>query len=304
VLLTSRFERWLVQPPWRLELVRILAPLAVLGFFSGRLAHAPEWLGSAGFRIPDLGGGDWRQPLFVPALPDWASWVVAACLVGAGLALSLGFHSRPSALLFAGLLVFVALADRLAAFTVSKLSPVIMLALALSPCGQRFSVDAWRRRRRGRPAPPSGPIGAVRFLQILLPAIYSASGIAKLQGDWLTSGDVLWTLVHDSYQTPFSWALARALPSAAWPVLQGATLLLEVGAPLWFALPRTRPIALYAAVTMHAFIGLMFGPVKWFALLMMVLWLGAYLPENHCRALHHLLVRIGPDRSRRRHPRL
>jgi hypothetical protein len=30
---------------------------------------------------------------------------------------------------------------------------------------------------------------------------------------------------------------------------------------------------------MHAMIGLMFWPVRWFSLLMMTLWLGAFLPE-------------------------
>ena len=47
-------------PVLRIEIVRIVAPLAMLGFMSGRLAHADEWIGDAGFRVPDL-GGDWRS---------------------------------------------------------------------------------------------------------------------------------------------------------------------------------------------------------------------------------------------------
>jgi Vitamin K-dependent gamma-carboxylase len=282
----ARIERWLPQPAWRLELIRVLAPLAILGFMSGRMLHADEWLGSAGFRVPDLDGGDWRQPLHVAALPDWACWAVAIALGASCLAVTVGLYARPAALACACLLAFVALADRLAAFTVSKLSPTVMLALALSPCGRQFAVSRWLGRRgAGQPAPTPGPTAAVRFFQILLPLIYSASGIAKLRGDWSSSPYVLWTLVHDSYQTPFSWALANALPPFAWTVLQVATLCLEVGAPLWFALRPTRPLAFYAAITMHLLIGLMFGPVKWFALLMISLLMGSYLPEVHVQRL-------------------
>jgi uncharacterized membrane protein YphA (DoxX/SURF4 family) len=277
----------------RLELLRALAPLAILGFMSGRMAHATEWLGSAGFRIPDLGGDDWRQPLYVPALPDWACWAVAGALAVLALAVSAGFRARPAAFALTALLVFVALADRLSAFTVSKLSPAIMLALALSPCGRRLSLDSWLRRRPILTPPPAEGAAAVRFFQVLLPAMYSASGIAKLRGDWLSSTHVLWTHVHDSYQTWVSWALANALPGFAWSILQAGTLLLEVGAPLWFALPRTRSSAFYAAMTMHLFIGLMFGPVRWFALLMMSLLLGAYLPERHWPGMQRLASRIG-----------
>jgi hypothetical protein len=287
---TALGERWLRQPAWRLEIIRILAPLAVLGFMSGRMLHADEWLGEEGFRVPDLGGADWRQPFYIPPLPDWACWVVAMTLAASCAAVAIGLAARPAAVACATLLVFVALADRLAAFTVSKLSPAIMLALALSPCGRRYGLNAWLRRRRGRTLLGTDPTAGVAFFQLLLPVLYSASGIAKLRGDWLSNPFVLWTLVHDSYQTPFSWALASNLPTFAWTILQAGTLILEVGAPLWFALRRTRALAFYASVTMHVTIGLMFGPVKWFALLMISLLLGAYLPERHVWRLHRRLT--------------
>ena len=52
----------------------------------------------------------------------------------------------------------------------------------------------------------------------------------------------------------------------------------EVGAPLWFAVGRTRLPALFIGIGMHAMIGLMFGPVVWFALLMSGLLIGSYAP--------------------------
>ena len=277
-----RIVAWLdePQPVLRLEIVRIFAPLAVLGFMSGRLVHADEWLGDAGFRVPDL-GGDIRQPLYIPALPAGAAWAVVTVMVVSGLLCSMGVRARASALVFAATLAFVGLSDRLAAFTVSKISPVIMLAVALGPAGSMLGVDAWLRRRRGEPLPPAvQSLGSVRFLQLMLVTFYCASGLAKAGGDWLVVPQVLWTHVHDSYQTPISFFLASTLPAWSWTPMQASVLAFEALAPLWFGLRWTRPYALLFGLGMHLMIGVMFGPVVWFALLMMTLLLGCFLPES------------------------
>ncbi len=276
------FSDWLDEPlpVLRIEIVRIAAPLAILGFMAGRLAHADEWIGDAGFRVPDL-GGDWRQPLYVPALPSALAWLVAAAMVASGLSCALGYKTRPSALVFAATLAFVAVSDRLAAFTVSKMSPAVVLAIASGPAGTRLGVDAWLKARRGEAAPePMRPMGSVRFLQLLPVTIYSASGIAKARGDWLSVPLVLWSHLHDSYQTAISFALASSLPGWSWTLMQGSVLAFEMLAPLWFGLSRTRTAALVFGLGMHAMIGLCFGPVLWFALLMMTLLVGGYLPDS------------------------
>ena len=287
-----RVSSWIdaPQPVLRLEIVRVFAPLAALGFMSGRLVHADEWLGDAGFRVPDL-GGDSRQPLFVPALPVSAAWAVVTIMVVSGLLCSAGVRARVSALVFATTLTFVALSDRLAAFTVSKISPVIMLAVALGPAGTRIGVDAWLRRRRGeRPAPGTTSHGSVRFLQLMLVTFYCASGLAKAAGDWLLVPNVLWTHMHDSYQTSITFFLARTLPTVVWTPMQASVLAFEALAPLWFGLRWTRPYALLYGLGMHLMIGLMFGPVIWFALLMMTLLVGCYLPERWVARFDALLT--------------
>ena len=270
-----------------------LAPLAILGFMCGRLAHADEWIGDAGFRVPDL-GGDWRQPLYVPALPSALAWVVAAAMVASGLACSLGYKTRPSALVFAATLAFVAVSDRLAAFTVSKMSPAVVLAIAAGPAGHAPRLRRLDEgpSRRERAASRCSPMASVRFLQLLPVTIYSASGIAKARGDWLSVPLVLWSHLHDSYQTALSFALASALPGWSWTLMQGLVLAFEMLAPLWFGLSRTRPYALVFGLGMHAMIGLCFGPVLWFALLMMTLLVGGYLPERLLEPLDRLASRL------------
>jgi hypothetical protein len=288
----DRFFAWLKKPVpvLRLELIRICAPLAILGFMSSRIAYADEWLGDGGFRVPDLGVADPRQPLYLPALPGWEAWAVALTMVASGLALSLGFHARRAAWVFAATGIWVALSDRLAAFSVSKLTPVIAVALALSPCGVRFGIDAWRRAKassgqKRRALPNEVVSGSVRFFQLLVPVIYCASGIAKARGDWLHQPYVLWTHLHSSYQTSVTLFLANLLPPFAWTLFQVMTLVLESFAPIWFSWSRTRPYALVAAVSMHAMIGLMFGPVRYFAMLMATLLVASHVSERRLEQL-------------------
>lgn len=274
-------QDWLFrpQPVERLVMLRIVVPLATLGFLSSRMVHADEWLSPSGFHVPNLGGGDWRQPLFLPAIPPWAAWAVVVATAVAGLGLAIGFRARQAAGVFAALVAYLVLADRLEAFTVSKAAPVLALALAASPCGARFAVDAIRHRRLhpGEPPPQTVPGGAVRFFQLFLVIMYSGSGLAKARGDWLSS-DVLWTHLHDNYQTLLGWHLMNAVPAGAWRVLQNLTLAFEIGAPLWFALPLTRTPALLVGLGMHAMIGLFFGPVIWFALLMGGMLIACFAP--------------------------
>lgn len=286
---SRRFAAWLDEPVLveRLELVRVVMPLVILAFMAPRLAHATHWLGDAGFRVPDL-GGDWRQPLYVGPLPAWAAWSVAAAMVVSGLATSLGWRTRASALVFSATLFFGALSDRLAAFSVSKLAPVIVLALAVGPAGRRLGIDAWRRRRRtGKRGKAERVSGATRFLQLLPLTLYMASGLAKARADWLREPLVLYSQLHGSYQTPVAYFLARAVPPWMWTALQGAVLAFETTAPVTFALRRTRPYVLVFGLGMHAMIGLMFGPVVWFALLMMTLLVAGWAPDR-------LLARLEP----------
>ncbi len=286
----SRIWRWLVDPVpvLRLSILRVAASLATLGFMSGRLRHVDEWVGDRGFHGPDL-GGDWRQPLYVPPLPASVAWGLAGVMVVSGLGFAAGWKTRRSGVVFAATLAFVAVADRLAAFTVSKLSPFVILAIALGPAGNRLGFDAWRRRRAGgKRSKVLLPAPSLRFLQLLPVVIYSSSGIAKARGDWLKTSLVLWSHLHDTYQTAVTFALASRLPTWSWRASQALVLAFEVGAPLWFAIPQTRRWAFVFGCGMHVMIGLMFGPVVWFALLMMALLIGGWAPEEWLAPIERL----------------
>lgn len=263
-------NRWwhIDAPELRLEAARIVLPLVILGFLSTRLIHAPHWIGQTGFNVPDL-GGHWTQPLYLPPLPDALAWLLVAVLVSSGLAVSLGWQTRIAAGVFTAALSYVLFADRLSAFTVSKLAPVVALTLAIAPAGRRFGLDA-----RFGTAPPPDPalaLGPIRFLQWLPVVLYSASGLCKARGDWLDRNDVLWTYLHDSYQSAFAHWLAAALPAPLWGALQWSVLVFEIAAPLWLFWSVSRRWGVLFSVGMHIMIGLLFAPVIWFSLLMIAL---------------------------------
>src|ERR1022692_3003295 len=103
VTLLDRLRGWLEAPQAieRLELVRIVAPLVLLAFLSSRLVHADHWLRPIGFRVPYLGGHDWRQPLYLPPFPPALAWIIAVLTALAGLCLSEGLFTRVAAGAFA-----------------------------------------------------------------------------------------------------------------------------------------------------------------------------------------------------------
>jgi hypothetical protein len=267
------------QPMARLAFIRILVPLAILGYLSLRMMHSADWLSVEGFSVPFRGQYDWRKPFHIDPLPVWAAWSVSAILLVSGLALSFGFLTRYSGGIFGAALIYVTLADRLASFTVNKLGVVLIVALCFTPCHQAWSLDA-RLSRKGKAVPTLATWGNVRFFQILLVLMYCMTGVAKWKGEWLSEPMLLWTHLHGSYQTGAGYLMARNLPMEIWPFLRWVVLAFELLAPLWFLMPWTRLPALYIGLGMHFFIGLMFGPVVWFALLMAVLLLGCFSPES------------------------
>ncbi len=173
----------------RLEVIRILASLAIVGFMASRIVNAEDWLSTDSFLACPLQSGERLAAAGVVrgAVGHGMAWTVAIALGVSGLAVAAGAYTRIASAVFTVLLFYVALADRLSAFTVSKIGPVIVLALFLTPSGSRWSVDAWLRRRRepGYAPPELVSGGCVRFFQFMLPVFYCSSGVRKALGDWM-----------------------------------------------------------------------------------------------------------------------
>jgi HTTM domain len=134
---------------------------------------------------------------------------------------------------------------------------MVLGILAVAPCGRELSLDAWIRRRRGRPAlnlsAPAWPLWLLRFE---CAAIYGASGLSKLvDPDWF-GGTVTWQRVVrardelEAFPLP-DWVVSaftdRGFHTGAAKLVVLTELFIALG--LWSR--RTRYAAVWVAVVFH-----------------------------------------------------
>ena len=134
-----------------------------------------------------LDGRIYRDAFYEPYAgwyPDVPRGVYVGLLLlaaAAAVAMSVGFLTR-----LATMTTFVIVAYNLFLSTTQfhnnrAYLVVVLGVLAVAPCGRELSLDAWVRRRRGRPAPdPSAPAWPLWLLRFECAAIYGASGLSKL----------------------------------------------------------------------------------------------------------------------------
>jgi hypothetical protein len=139
---------------------------------------------------------------------------------------------------------------------------IVLAALAVTPCGRELSVDAWLRRRSGRPplatTSPAWPLWLLRFEAA---TVYGASGLSKLvDPDWF-GGEVTWHRVERTRQRIEASALPdwvipvladRSFHTVAAKVIVATELFIAFG--LWFR--QTRYSAVWVAVCFHVAIEL------------------------------------------------
>jgi hypothetical protein len=192
-----------------------------------------------------------------PELPD-AVYVGLLCLAAlAAVAMSLGLLTRlATATTF--LIVTYNLFLSTTHFHNNRAYLVIVLGvLVMAPCGRELSLDAWIRRRRGRPplelSAPAWPLWLLRFE---CAAIYGASGLSKLlDPDWF-GGTVPWQRVVEARDQLVAWPLPdwavsvltdRSFYTGAAKLIVLTELFIAVG--LWWR--GTRYAAVWVAVAFH-----------------------------------------------------
>jgi len=233
-----------------LALLRVLAGPAVL-------LHLQPFLSDA------LDGRTYRDAFYepyaawYPELPDSVYVGLLALAAVAAVAMSLGFLTRvATATTFA--IVAYNLFLSTTHFHNNRAYLVIVLGLlAVAPCGRELSLDAWRRRRRGRPAmdttAPAWPLWLLRFE---CTAVYGASGLSKLlDPDWF-GGTVTWQRVVRARDQLEAWPLPdwavsaltdRGFHTGAAKLIVLTELFVATG--LWWR--GTRYVAVWVAVGFH-----------------------------------------------------
>jgi uncharacterized membrane protein YphA (DoxX/SURF4 family) len=276
-----------------LALLRVLAGPVVL-------LHLEPFLSDS------LDGRIYRDEFYEPYAP-WYPEVPDAVYIGllwlgaaAAIAMALGLLTR-----LATATTFVIVAYNLFLSTThfhnNRAYLVIVLGvLAVAPCGRELSLDAWLRRRRGRPrldlSAPAWPLWLLRFE---CAAIYGASGLSKLlDPDWF-GGTVTWQRVVRARDELEAWPLPdwavsvltnRGFHTGAAKVIVLTELFIAVG--LWWR--GSRYLAVWVAVAFHVAIEIS-ASVQVFSLLgiaVLVIWA---VPSTRDR-----MLRIDPTNDRHR----
>ncbi len=247
-------ERYLVEPAEPLAALRIVVALLIL--VSPQL-HAASDLAADPFqldRVPEGLGFVSRLPIS----PGVARSLEIVALSSGACAL-LGFHSRSA---MAVLTVSAGLA-----FSLSQRSGAVMhdmhlfwlsTLLALSPCGDTWSLDTW-----GREAPPPSPSYGMplAFARTLLGFVYLFPGIHKLA----ESGSLWLSAENIRHQLYFKWFEFERIPPLRidhYPALCTLGAVLVIAFELTFVVlvhpRRTRVLAAASGLAFHAVTHLFF----------------------------------------------
>ena len=275
--LAERWRRWWFAPEWpdNLGLCRLLFFGLLLAFYLP-VSHVGWGSVPASFRNPI-----WLfERLHLPILSDSAlgvcvvAWKVALALscvglltrVGTAVAFALGFY-------LIGVPYNFGKTDHMTAIVVWT-----MLILALSRCGDAWSLDALIRRRRGAlaAAPPSGEYRwPVRAVWVVMATIFFAAGMAKvIQGGpaWVFSDHMAISLVQRYYDVnappPLDWGLRVARHPWLARGMAAGSVALELAAPLALFSRRLRRVVPWMLLAMQVGIGLLMD--VWFTRFMIV----------------------------------
>ncbi|TKD12865.1 HTTM domain-containing protein [Polyangium fumosum] len=258
----------------------------LLGLF--RIYLGVVLLGDLGRRLPELalfysdeGVLPSHLSLFAPlASPNFSllhaftspgevafAFVLFACVY---LALVAGFHTKLAQIL--ALLVWTSLGARNLFLENSGNAAMAALLVwtTFLPLGDRYSVDAWRKARRGEPEGEAAFTSlAVLALALQIAAIYLLNAVQKSGATWRAGEavhDVLW-----QHRLTTSAAGLLRLHEPAWlsPALSWFTLVIEWSAPLLVLSPlrtgATRTLHFVLTTALHLGIALLFsvGVFSW-----------------------------------------
>jgi Vitamin K-dependent gamma-carboxylase len=233
-----------------LALLRVLAGPAVLLHLQSFLSDA--WDGriySDAFYEP--------YAAWYPELPDAAYVALLTLGAVAAVAMSVGILTRLATATTFGIVAYNVFLSTTHFHNNRAYLLIVLGVLVVAPCGRELSLDAWIRRRRGRPAlDTSAPAWPLWLLRFECAAIYGASGLSKLlDPDWF-GGTVTWQRVvreRDSLEAwPLpDWAVSaltdRGFHTGAAKFIVLTELFIALG--LWWR--GTRYAAVWVAVVFH-----------------------------------------------------
>jgi hypothetical protein len=228
--------------------------------------------------------------------PAWI-WVIHLAILCSIFLFTVGYQTRITSILaWLGALCYIQRTP-VTLFGMDTMDNILLMYLAVAPCGAALSVDRWlevrRQRRAGSPhidPPAPQPMAqfALRLIQIHFCIIYLASGTAKLLGPTWWSGQALWGCFANFTFAPMrsEWYLSFLKFLSAhrllWEmVMTGSalfTLVLEIGLPFCIWMPRLRWVCIIGSILLHLGIGYIMA-LTTFGMLMLCMAISFAPPE-------------------------
>jgi hypothetical protein len=275
------------QPAYTLGLVRIVFGVITIGWTLSLLLDLQSFFSSTGV-LPREPENPFEFGLFEFWNDDRALLVAWTALLIAAVTLTMGWHSRLSALLVWTLVMSFEYRNPFIFNSGDSLLRIEALFLALAPCGAALSLDQRRRTGSFWSAQWRAP-WPLRLMQIQLTIVYLSTFVARMGGEkWLEGTALSYALrLEDMLIIPIpQWISMNPLliNVASW-----GTMILEVliGILIW-SRPWRRWVVV-AGVVLHCAIMVTIG-VGFFTPAMFVLYLAFVAPES---------VRCMPDTAKR-----
>jgi hypothetical protein len=168
----------------------------------------------------------------------------------------------------------------------------VLFCLVWADCGACFSLDAWRRRRRGDDSPPTlQAIWPLRLIRAQVAILYLASGFFKLLGaGWRDGSSVHYTTTQNVYGRIFNVYAPPVGLDWTFTLLTYLTLAWELAFPLMLWNRTTRALALLTGIGMHLGIWatMEVGPFSW---VMLASYFAFIDPDAAAAALRRVLGR-------------
>lgn len=188
-------------------LMRMLTGAMALYFVASFTPDLVDWFGADGLLTSSLAErfqGDAARWSFFSYLESPTDlWIAHVASLVVLVLYTVGAFSRVTSIL--ATIVVLSYVHRAPVVT-SQFEPVLtltMIYLCIAPTGSRWSVDAWRARRKAEDADRPLAISttstaatvASRLIQIHLCAVFVMMALAKISGDVWWAGDAVWWLI-------------------------------------------------------------------------------------------------------------
>lgn len=289
------WNRYWFQPVWlhSLGLVRFWFGVTLLLRMTDvtGLWRIDQW--RAGFParpvFPSAALGDWKMPYswlrWQPWPEPWVTEWLETLLLIAALLMTIGLATRLSALVTATIFTYLFFLSQWNYYHHMLLFVIGLWVLALSPCGEHFSVDASARSAL-RPPRKHWRL-PLSLLQVLVAAIYLFTVIWKFNPAWLT-GQVMENFeAIGAVRGPFAPIMLRIFGHQG---LSLGTLAVEGSLPVLLFIPATRRLAIWFGLILHLMIDATMA-VNSYSYQMMVLYIAFIEPaagrtvvlyDGHC----------------------